>query len=401
MSDKQQEPTAASPEGTKVKASPEDRTPELRELAEHDPAPSAAWWRAAFIGAGALVLTIGTLALVSMTAHALALFFIAIVIAEAVTPLVSMLERWLSRALAVGLFYLGMLIVFSGFMWFLVPRMVAQAQEMGSQGPILLERIEEIFDTWDVEEDQVFGAVEGNLDRFTDLLVTVPMALMTSVTQIVLVVFMSAYWLISKPGLHEFVQTLVPKKRQKEVDDTLEAISHTVGGYVRGEVLSGFIIGAITYTGLSIIGLQFALVLAILAGLGELVPVAGPIVAAIPGVLVALLESPTQALIVAGFYLLLQQIESNIIIPNLMDNQANIPPLLVIIALFAGAGVGGILGAIVAIPLAGALRVLVVYMVAPAIRQWTGAEAHATPLPQSYRRAPASSRSRFVWRKRR
>src|SRR5699024_1995573 len=113
----------------------------------------------------------------------------------------------------------------------------------------------------------------------------------------------------------------------------------------------------------------------IFAAFGELIPILGPNLAAIPAIVVAFLDSWQLALAVAVFYLVLQQLESNIFVPLIMRNQANIPPLLVIISVAFGGTMAGILGAIVAIPAAGALRVIILQVVAPAIRRWTGADA--------------------------
>ena len=106
-------------------------------------------------------------------------------------------------------------------------------------------------------------------------------------------------------------------------------------------------------------------------------PVVGPILAAAPAILIALLESPTLALMVLGFYVALQLIEGYVLFPLVVGSQSEIPPLLIIVGLVAGGAVGGALGALVAIPLAGALRVVVVRGVAPAIRRRTWAPVDA------------------------
>jgi predicted PurR-regulated permease PerM len=129
-----------------------------------------------------------------------------------------------------------------------------------------------------------------------------------------------------------------------------------------------------TYVGLVIIGVPFPLVLGVLAGLGELVPIAGPIFASIPAIGLALLDSPLKAGIVMVFYIAIQQLEGHILVPSIVGRQANIPPILAIFAILAGAALGGILGALIAIPIAGALRVLILRVVAPEIRRWTGAD---------------------------
>lgn len=118
--------------------------------------------------------------------------------------------------------------------------------------------------------------------------------------------------------------------------------------------------------------MRFPLVLALVAAVTELIPVIGPIIAAIPAILLARADSPTKALLVLGFYVLLQQFESNVLIPKVMEQQTHIPPLLSLFAIFAGGSIAGILGALVAVPFAGALMVIVQMVVAPAIRERFG-----------------------------
>jgi predicted PurR-regulated permease PerM len=107
----------------------------------------------------------------------------------------------------------------------------------------------------------------------------------------------------------------------------------------------------------------------------EAVPVVGAIIAAIPILIVAVLQSPTTAVIALIFILLLQQVQGNIITPRIMKEQADVPQFLVPIAILAGSGIGGVLGAIIAVPMVAALRVLLMRVIAPLIRRYTGAEA--------------------------
>ncbi len=159
-----------------------------------------------------------------------------------------------------------------------------------------------------------------------------------------------------------------------------------MGGFVRGVVIDAAIIGALVYVGLSVIGVEYTLVLALIAGLGEVVPIVGPIVGSIPAILVALLDSPTQALIVAGFFFAVQQIESNIVTPFVMRSQTDIPPILTLFAVAVGGAIGGIFWVLIAIPAMGALRVLVLRVLAPAEREWVDAPP---PAPDGRQGEPA------------
>ena len=138
-----------------------------------------------------------------------------------------------------------------------------------------------------------------------------------------------------------------------------------MGGFVRSVFIDGVVIFIIAYVGLLLIDVDYALTLAVVAGIGEIIPVLGPILVTIPIVAVALLDSPTTALIALIFWIGVQQSETHVLSPNVIHSQTNIPPLLVIVAALVGSSIGGFLGALVAVPLSGALRVLVVRLVTP------------------------------------
>jgi predicted PurR-regulated permease PerM len=143
----------------------------------------------------------------------------------------------------------------------------------------------------------------------------------------------------------------------------------TMGGYVRARGLTALIVAATIWLGLFLLGIENNTTLALLAGLGDLIPFVGPPLAIIPALVVALLDSPAKAALVLGLYLVVQQVKSHLLSPLLMRHQASIPPLVVVFALVVGSSVGGVIGTLVATPLAGALRVLVLRVIAPALRR--------------------------------
>lgn len=357
----------------------DERTPRVEELTRSTSAPEAAWWRGALIGAAALALALGLLAALWLLARPLALLFAAIAIAEALSPVVEQLERKMSRGIAVVLVYAVFVLILIGAGWYWLPQLATQAQQLAENAPNHLSRLQRTINHWDPSgNERILSALRDNVTRFSDVLIELPFRLVESLLQLLLVLFMSAYWLVSAPALGRFFRSLFPSDQVEDVGRIIGDIRGSIGGYVRGEAIAASVIGIITYVGLSAIGVEYALVLAMFAFVGELVPVVGPIISAVPALAVALIQSPTQALIVLAFYVVLQQFESNILLPQVMNQTAHIPPLLSIIALFAGATVGGLLGALVAIPLAGALKVVVTSVVAPAIRRWSGREHKET-----------------------
>ncbi len=349
--------------------------------------PVRAWWRIALIGALALALALGTLALVWLFARPLAMLVFGIVLAQALSPLVAYLERWISRTTAVIVVYLALLLVLVGLGWIVIPALASQIQELVSRAPTLFNWAQNwIARGQELSGGRLINALENQLARIGEVLLGIPVAIFASAFEILLILFTSLYWLLATPDLKRFVLSLFPLQRRAQADDILNDMGQAMGGYVRGIVLDAVIVGVIAYVGFLFIGVDYPLVLALFGGLMEIIPTLGPIIAAIPAIGIAFLESPTQALIVLVFWIALQQFESYVLFPNVMRTQTDIPPLLVVLALFAGGSVGGLLRILIAVPLAGALRVFIQRVVAPAVRQWSGAtefkrEASSNELP--------------------
>ena len=132
-----------------------------------------------------------------------------------------------------------------------------------------------------------------------------------------------------------------------------------LGGWVSGQILLCVIIGSISWVGLTLIGVPYAVVLALIAGIMEAVPNIGPIIAAVPAVIIAALYSPWQALLVAILYIVIQQLENYIIVPRVMSRAVELHPLAVLLALMVGGELMGVLGAVLAVPVTAAISVIV------------------------------------------
>lgn len=359
-----------------------NRSDRLKIAPSHLPVgPSAAAasgmpWTGAVRIAVALVVAFGLLVVVLQILHPLALLFAAVVLAAALEPPVAWLERWVPRALAAALVYLAVFLVIGAVLWLILPTLVREAMQVFTRLPEIIERARGVL--WSrvpFGGDRVIDALRSALAGLSGTLLSLPMMISSAAVEILLVIVMSIYWLIASPALYRFTLSLVPERGRDCTKKVLSEMSSTMGGFVRATVIDGVIVGAITYAGLLLIGVEFALVLALVAGIGEMIPMIGPFLAGIPAVAIAFFNgSTTQAIIVLAFYIAVQQVENHILVPYVMKQQADIPPLLAVFAVFAGAWAGGALWAVIAIPLAGALRVLVVRVIAPLIRRWTGAE---------------------------
>lgn len=327
-------------------------------------------WQGALALALTLAIVVVLLYVLRILARPLVLTLAAVILAQALAPAAARLQRWVPRAVAVLALYLVLVAVVGLIGWLIVPSLVRQGQDLAANAPDLVEQGRGLVDSWDPTSDgRVLQELQSALGRFSSVLVSVPFTVVSAAFSILFVLAVSIYWLLAQPALTRFVLSFFPAEHRRQAREVLHEMGQTMGGYVRGTVIDSAIIGTLTYAGLLVIGVDYPAVLGVIGGLGELVPIIGPIISGVPALLVALLDSPQQALMVLIFLVVLQQVESNIVLPHVMARQADIPPMLVLLALFAGEEVGGIIGALTAIPLAGAVRVFVMRVTVPVIRQ--------------------------------
>ena len=348
-------------------------TPSRPGWADPEAAPRGtrlSWWWATSAGAAALFLALALLAAIWLLARPLAFLILGIAIAQALSPLAERLERRLPRSLAVVAVYLGLVALLALIALVVVPALFTQLRAAAERLPALINSAEAHLDGWDIGAG---GKLTQAMGRLGSAAMILPLRAMSLLVEAVLLFFISIYWLLGAPSILSFSLSFWPVERREDAARLLGGIGSAMGGYIRGAALNGLILGALFYLGLLVIGVPYALTLALLACVLEILPILGPIIAGAVMVAVALLQSPTMALIVLGFVITLQQLETHILVPNIMRSQTDVPPVFAVFALFAGGTVGGLLGALVAIPLAAALRVIALQVVAPAVRRRTGA----------------------------
>jgi len=165
-----------------------------------------------------------------------------------------------------------------------------------------------------------------------------------------MVLVITFYLVVEEKSNKNFINSITPVKHQLYVSKLMSDIQQRMGYWLRGQLLLSLIVFIMVYIGLMILGIKYALILALLAGIFEIVPFIGPWIAAIPGVFFAFSYSPGKALAVAVMYLLVQQLENNLIVPKVMGKSTGLNPLVVLIAIMIGARLGGIVGALLAVP---------------------------------------------------
>ena len=175
-----------------------------------------------------------------------------------------------------------------------------------------------------------------------------------------LILLLSFYFAIQETGIDDFLRIITPVKHQKYAVGLWRRSQAKIGLWMQGQLLLSLIVAVLTYLWLTVLGVPYALLLAIFAAIAELVPVFGSLAAAIPAILVAgTFGGLSTALLAGGGYLVINQIQGNLIYPLVVKRIVGVPPLLVILALIAGAQLAGFLGILLSVPVAAALQELV------------------------------------------
>lgn len=166
------------------------------------------------------------------------------------------------------------------------------------------------------------------------------------------VMVMSFYIMLDRPNLHKKIAWFTHQKKHMDMaEDFLNSLEEQLGGWIRGQLILMMVIGVLTYIGLALFGVPFALPLAIIAGFLEILPNLGPTIASVPAIVLAFISGgPILALVIAVFYLLVQQFENNLIVPKIMQANADVNPLIAIVTVLTGFKLGGVVGALLSIP---------------------------------------------------
>lgn len=293
------------------------------------------------------------------------LVFIAAVIAAGIAPLVRAVRiRWrynfhrnLSRGPAVAIVYLPFLLAIILLGVTIVPRFIVETRELGEQMPQLIE--ENLLQP--LEQYLPVDAIRAELQSGISLPRAQVFAYVrnaaTAIASVMAVLVMVAYMLVDAERLRNLVLLIYPPEVRGERRRTLNRMAKRMSSWLSGQLLLSAIIGISSFIGFVLIGVPFALPLALIAAVGELIPILGPTLGAIPALAVALLLSRWQFWAVLAFAVLLQKAENLFIVPRVMSRKVSVSPLAVFVAFMIGASLLGIAGAILAIPVAAIAQV--------------------------------------------
>jgi predicted PurR-regulated permease PerM len=326
-------------------------------------------WAIRGVGLAIGVAIIATTVLViGAAAKVLLLVFLAILLASALEPFIGWIRGHigLGRGPTILLVYAVFFVVVIALALIVVPAAIGQFQDIVTGLPPLVERAR----SWAHSlrpaalgasvtalvnsANDVLSPAPPDPDAVVDIGLTVAEAVVSVATLLAIVFF----WLVEHARLQRFALAFLPAERRAGAREAWNEIENRLGMWVRGQLTLMASIGVATGVAYTLIGLPSALLLALIAALMEVIPIVGPLLGAVPAVLVASTQSPELALVVAGVYVLIQFVEANVLVPLVMRNTIGLSPFLVLVSLLVGGAAGGIVGALFAVPLTAAALVV-------------------------------------------
>lgn len=297
----------------------------------------------------------------------------AIVIASAIEPITKWFVAYkVPRVPAVLLVYILLLLGLLSIFYFFVPTLLQEMSNFltflptytnsldvsSTIGGDFLSGSESIVKTFSLRD--ALASIQESFSNLSEGFLKSISVIFGGVFSFMLIIVFSFYFAVQETGIDDFLRVVTPVKQHNYVLDLWRRSQLKIGRWMQGQLILALIVGILVYMGLTILDVRYALLLAVLAGVFELIPLFGAFLAAIPGIAIAFVDGGvTLGLMVTGLYVIIQQFENHLIYPLVVTKVVGVPPLMVILALIIGAQFAGFLGLILAVPVAAIVQELV------------------------------------------
>lgn len=291
----------------------------------------------------------------------LAVLFLAIMIASAVSPFATWLEtKRIPRLLSVLVLY----IVFFGLMALLISLVIPiLSYELSQLAQVLPKFFAGLNNALESAQGSPYLSFVGDLQNilasFSQFLQVSTASMLNFIIHIfggvvsfIAIIVISFYFSVMKQGIPSFLQSVLPDAYEGYVIGLWRRAEYKVGRWFQGQLLLALSVGLVVFVGLSIMNIKYALLLGIIAIIFEVVPMVGPVLSAIPALVLAFAQSTTLGIWVLIFYIVVQQLEGHVLAPVILGKTLGLNPVTVVIALLIGAKLAGILGVLMAVPVA-------------------------------------------------
>ncbi len=294
----------------------------------------------------------------------IAIVFVAWVFASALDPLIDKLERHhVPRGIGILAIYLVILSILAGVVILMVPPITNELSSIANNFPAYYQPIQDAIENvrQTGQDAGVLQTLQEALDTTVESLTNISSSLYNAIVSlfggivtVVGIMMIAFYMTVEENGIKKFISSITPVHYQPYMNRKLNQIQRKLSSWLWGQIILMFFVGIISGVVLWLLGVKYALVLGLVAGLTEFIPIIGPVVAAVPAVFFALTDFTTQPwkfVVVIIVFIAIQQIENQILVPRIMRKAVGLNPVVVIVALLIGAKLAGLIGMLLAVPL--------------------------------------------------
>jgi predicted PurR-regulated permease PerM len=299
----------------------------------------------------------------------IALLIVSIIFVSAIEPAVDWLQRKrIPRSASVLGIYAIIIALLGIAISFIIPPIIDQFQALSENYPAYSQKVSDLFggiqsfinsNHITIDTSQLLGNLGNEVSSFSRNIFSTTLGVFSGIISLIVIFSLTFYMSVEEDGIKKFIVSVTPRKHRDYAKSITDRIKRKIGNWLIGQLFLMLSVFILDYIGLTLVGVPYALILAIFAGILEIIPYIGPIISAIPGVVIGFLISPVTGLLALLVYVLAQQVENHILTPQIMKRAVGLNPITVIVVLLIGAKLGGIMGAILAIPVATTLSLFV------------------------------------------
>ena len=296
------------------------------------------------------------------------ILFVSLILAAALSPAVDYFSRFrVPRTVSVFFFFAALVAFIILIVTLIIPPIKEQGAQFANNLPEYTAKFNQVIQQFKDsylafgEMDgfsQAMDAIKAGMSSQAGSLVDTISSFFGGLISFIVMLVITFYLLAQKDSLGRLTKFVLPEKYDAWFTQLIQKIQTQIVNWLKGQLVLSFLIGVFVYIGLTILGVEYALILALIAFVGEFIPYLGPVIAAIPAVFIAFMASPVLGLFVLILFIVIQQAENHILVPKIMQRAVGLNPVISIIALLIGAKVG-LVGVVLAIPVATALMVII------------------------------------------
>ena len=287
----------------------------------------------------------------------LGIVFIAWVLASGLDPLIDRLQRHkIPRAISILGIYFVMILLLVLIFYLLIPPLAEQVKEIALTLPEYINQVTPgLMDSQGAIMQNIDSSLKylsENLGNLTSGIYTALSSVIGAIAALLIILVIAFYMTVDEEGIKHFFKSVAPPKYQPYIIRKINHIQRKMGSWLWGQIMLMIIVGLLSGLSLWILGIKYFLVLGLIAAVCEVIPIVGPIVAALPAIFFAFADQPIKALLVIIIYVVIQQVENQVLVPKIMHKAVGLNPIIVLVTMLIGATVAGLPGVILAVPTA-------------------------------------------------